>query len=247
MPIETTCLFIDNRPAQAARLKEQLNAVLSFSDQLVVRSPREGLEIIAEQHFEVCFIASSFPAEDVNAFIRDLAALQLEQKVLLIQVRDGFAAHDVRAELAGERFATVISRDVTTADVEALSSALQWVAKEREVRRRCHENSIMVDLLLRDVSRVSKDIKRGKQRKLTRTSFTSYIRDHIEFSPAVRESYFSELEKRVEHSQPAKDITLKIPERMFALDLPGLSNGTYEGQSLRVWEMLAARFGVSNS
>ena len=70
------------------------------------------------------------------------------------------------------------------------------------------------------------------------------MRECLEFNPAILESYFAQLEKQLEKSVPARDVIVTVPQRLFDMGLPGLSNGTYEGQSLRVWEMLAEKFGV---
>lgn len=243
MALEIRGIIIDKRPEGAAQLKERLESVVVFSDHLFVRSPREGLEILAEQYFEVCFISADFDPEDVNTLVRDLARLKQETPIALIQVRDDLRASELREDLAGSRFATVLSRHLTEQDAAALLNVLRSLVWRKTVKQRCQESHTMIDLVLREIDRVSKDIKRGKKRKLTRGTFSSVIRDCLDFSPIVLESYFLELEKRVEQSPPAKDVSLKIPERLFELGLPGLSNGTYEGHSLRVWEMLVEKFG----
>jgi hypothetical protein len=244
MILDARGIIIDNRPERAAELKQRLGSVITFSDYLSVRSPREGMEVLAEQYFEVCFISAEFTSEDVNSLLFDLSRLKQESPVVVVQVRDDLRANEVREDLAGSRFATVITRHITEQDSVALLRVLNQLVQKREVKRRCQESYVMMDLALREIDRVAKDIKRGKKRKLTRSAFVSSLQECIEFNPAVLESYFDQLEKQLEKSVPAKDVTVIIPQRLFDLDLPGLSNGTYEGQSLRVWEMLAQKFGV---
>jgi hypothetical protein len=244
MILETRGIIVDKRPEKAAELKQRLESVVAFSDYLSVRSPREGLEVLAEQYFEVCFISAEFTSEDINSLIFDLSRLKQESPVVLVQVRDDLRANEVREDLAGSRFGTVITRHMTEQDSVALLRVLQPLVQKREVNRRCQESYTMMDLALREIDRVAKDLKRGKKRKLTRSAFTSSMQECLDFNPAVVESYFEQLEKQVEKSVPSREVTVVIPQRLFDMDLPGLSNGTYEGQSLRVWEMLVEKFGI---
>lgn len=244
MILETRGIIVDKRPERATELKQRLGSVITFSDYLSVRSPREGMEVLAEQYFEVCFISAEFTSEDIDSLVFDLSRLKQERPVVLVQVRDDLRVNEVREDLAGSRFATVITRHITEQDSLALLRVLNQLVEKREVSRRCQESYVMMDLALREIDRVAKDLKRGKKRKLTRSAFASSMQECIEFNPTVLESYFEQLEKQLEKSVPAKDLKVVIPQRLFDMDLPGLSNGTYEGQSLRVWEMLAEKFGM---
>jgi hypothetical protein len=245
MRVEVRGIIIDNRPERAAELKQRLETVVAFLDYLPVRSPREGVEVISEQYFEVCFISAEFATEELSSFILDLSHLKHENPCVLIQVRDDLRANELREDLAGSRFATVLTRHVTEQDSAALLGVLQALVQRREVKRRCQESHMMMDLALREIDRVAKDLKRGKKRTLTRGAFSSSMRECLEFNPAVLESYFVQLAKQLEKSVPARDVIVTVPQRLFDMGLPGLSNGTYEGQSLRVWEMLAEKFGVT--
>ena len=59
------------------------------------------------------------------------------------------------------------------------------------------------------------------------------------------EHYLTFLEQRLSKSEPAVNKVPKVPQRLFERNFPGLSNGTYEGQSLRVWDMLVRKYGVA--
>lgn len=236
--------MIDRKPEAGLLLKQQLERYWSFERFEVVSSLQEAFGLVAEPDFVLCLISSEFIGEELNTFMREIRELKRTNPLMLIQVRDAIGATESRADLAGKRFATVITRACSQQDRDFLALALQGLISQREVIEKTNDSEQMAELVLLELNRVARNLKRGKQQMLFRAPLSTVIRECVDFDPQVMENYVRFLDRRVSNSAPAADIVLQIPKRLFDKKFPGLLNGTYQGHSLRVWDMLVRKYGV---
>jgi hypothetical protein len=239
-----SALLIDLKPDAALRFKQLLEKHWEFERFEIASSLPEALGIVTTQGFDLCLLSNEFIGEELNAFMCDVKQGKRSSAMLLIQVREAIGATESRADLAGKRFATVITRTCSQQDRDFLALALQGLIIQREVTEKTNDSEHMAELLLRELKRVGRNLKRGREGMLFRAPLATVIKECVEFDPQVMENYVRFLDRRVSESAPTPDVVLQIPKWLFDKKFPGLANGTYEGHSLRVWDMLVRKYGV---
>lgn len=224
---------------------QALQAKIEMKEAERSRSLREAVQLFTESDFEICIISASFPAEELDAFFRDLKSLKKHQHTIFVQVRDVLEEGFNRLSLRSSGFDTVVSSGFSDADKEALSEQLKRLVEHQVIRKKSINVEEALNLLMIEIDRASKNRRRGRKDKFTRQSISGFMATQLDGTyEEVLDAYYRALEAYANKGVPYEEKKAVLPENLTKGNMPGIVNGEYTGTSLRVWEMLQQKFGV---
>jgi hypothetical protein len=142
-------------------------------------------------------------------------------------------------------FHGVISMLGTHADREELRESLKDWRYEEEINKRSVDVDSALNLVLSQVDRIARDLKRGVKNKFDSLPF-DFINTQTDFDDELQNRYFSKLEKKTSISEPENAKGIQIPDVILKKNLPKLLGNKYSGTSQRVWKMLLKKHGVKD-
>ena len=236
-------LLVDKQGSSVEELEECLKPDLHFEYCNQVNSVHKALEKYMEGEYNVCFISSTFPEEEVREFIKDYEKVKKEMPCVFIQLRDTLSLEFDRSSVERIGFATVVSKIGDHRDKDALWEALKPLIELLEKQSTQADVTRAVDSLMGDIDKVAKQRKRGAKAKLS-TIYSGFVDDETTKNPELLEEYFETLVETAEEAKPFTAVKIEVPENILKKNLPNLEKDKYTGASHRVWDKLLDLHGI---
>lgn len=245
MDIEVRVLIVEKGLETGASLVAALFPELVVTGFEVRRGLHLAFQELRESDFDLCFVSEDFPDQEISDFFKDLRQISRSNESLFVKLMRMFPEGFKPEQVKEQGFHLAVRRPPTDGDKALLRAEVKKFIDEREIVRKCIDVDLAVKLILREIDRVAVDRKRGIDRKFARNIVSDFMNDQVHSHEDVMKALVDALSKHAEDSRPDKDVKVVLPEYLFEKDMPGLVDGTYQGVSQRVWEMLKDKFGVS--
>ncbi len=242
--LELAVLVIDDSQERAMDLLRSLQPEIQFTASDYTVSLRKAVLSHNEENFNVCFISEKFETADLESFFRDMAQMGKKETCFFVRVYEELAEGFQRPSLSELGFDTVISRKGAYDDKQTIQQELHKRFFEKQVEKRKLGVDEMMQMVLKEIDRTASDKRRGLDRKMVAIAMDGIELD-VDYSDEVLAGYFEALEKRTEGAKPRTIDRLDIPDSVLKRALPNLTKDGYKGNSHRVWELLAQKYGVA--
>ncbi|MCB0333234.1 MAG: hypothetical protein KDD55_07020 [Bdellovibrionales bacterium] len=241
-------ILVVNNQDRSGRLAKAINEAYSphytFGELQYTTNLHKAIQLFREEDFHLCFIDSQFEEDDIKAFVKDYNELGKDIPCAFIQVHQIVKGELDRMMPKMLGFHAVISTQGSAADREDIDEALEFWSEEAEIAKRKIDVTSALDLILKEVDKAARDVKRGMFTKFN-TIPSEFAALQTEFHNDIADKYFRELNDKTEEAEPENAIRVEIPEDILKRALPGLEKDKYTGVSRRVWQRLLKKHGIT--
>ena len=206
----------------------------------------DALQLHINEHYDLCFLNDELPQQHLETFIKDYGKLERGESCVFAQLRDSVGSDFNRTSLRPIGFTTVVSRQIDQADKVALEYALQLRGRYVEVQRRVANVEKAVEVLIKEIDRLSKQKQRGKQ-GILKAIASRFIAEQTSYDQEILQRYYTELIEKTANISAPKATKISVPEEVLKHQLPGLKKDGYDGASDRVWDKLVKAFGLKRT
>ncbi|MCB0354059.1 MAG: hypothetical protein KDD64_11055 [Bdellovibrionales bacterium] len=238
-------LIVSPQDASGALAQQLIDAYgdeYDFGEVEFTTSLLKAIQSLQEGSFDICCVAASYSDEEIREFFLDFNKLQLEKACAFVQVHSTLEPDFDRDMPKQFGLHGIISLQGTHVDREELSQALVDWKHEKEIVEKKIDVEGALNVVLRDIDRAARDLKRGKKQKMNQIP-SEFISIQTDFDEEVLKSYFNKLSVKTEQSEPEEADLIKVPEEVLKKNLPFLEEDKYGGVSQRVWKKLLRKMG----
>ncbi|MDC0358279.1 hypothetical protein OAO01_05625 [Oligoflexia bacterium] len=236
-------LFIGRDIEAASDLTKVYGSDFCFEECDFTNKLHKAIQSVRDIAYNLCFISDQYSMAETRSFFADYEKLDKDQVCVFVQVRDQLEKDFDRTSLSAAGFTTIISRIGTHADKETLRETLKTLLFQDAIREKKITVEVALDIVLRDLDKVARERKRGRDCKLDKLA-VDFIALQTEFNEEVLQKYFNQLAEKTGEAEPQNQHEVKIPTQVLQRQLPNLKSNTYTGASSRVWAKLLKRYGL---
>ena len=233
-------LVLDQNPAAAEALTASLRPDIVFQEVDYTSATHKAVQSFAAAPYHICFIAETFPIDELQVFFRDINKIQ--NSCVFVQVRKHVEQDCDRTQLKDVGFSFIVSRQGTYADRSGVKEVICDLLFAQKIDEKVLEVNDSMHLVLAEIDRAAEDLKRGRHTKINKLpiDFVEYLTN---FDEKVLSEYYEALGEQAEEAQPNEVEKLDVPQRILSRQLPQLNHDTYTGASHRVWRKLKKKYG----
>jgi hypothetical protein len=230
-------LILDTQMFALEELDAALQPEIQFEYLDIVNSVHKAIQYHMDMDFQICLISEQFPREELKSFFADYEKLAKKSVCVFVQFRDHLNADFERTSLKNIGFSTVITKNGTKDDKDALEIALKEYWNQKEYEEILGGLPDVVGYLMGEIDKIALEKKRGKDKDLS-TIFSDHLKDSSKKFDGLRQDYLEKLIETSDNAQAFKTTKLDVPENVVSKQLPGLTKEGYKGQSHRVFNKL---------
>lgn len=245
--MEFDVLVVNNKDRSgrlAKAIKEAYGPHYNFGEVEYTTNLHKAIQSFRDSDFHLCFVDSEFEEDDVKAFVKDYNELEKDIPCAFIQVHQIVKGELDRMMPKMLGFNAVVSTQGNAADREDIDEALEYWSEEAEIAKRKIDVTSALDLILKEVDKAARDVKRGMFTKFN-TIPSEFAALQTEFHEDIADKYFRELNDKTEDAEPENAVKVAIPDEILKRALPGLEKDKYTGVSKRVWQRLLKKHGIT--
>lgn len=246
-------LILDRDEDSALTLANALGRFIKVNDVDYAGKVSHALEYLLEVEYIICMInAKVFKKADLRCLIEDSKKICDAREYpcqffLVYDPREGeieFAPYRSMGFFSTLKRPYGKQKEFVYSDIAHLKRALATIFHSAEVSNRSDTIERTMTSVLKEIDRVAKAKKRGRERKFNRTVI-DYVTDLTSFDHEVLDTYFHALMRETGVAKPQEVIKLDLPRNLQGDLLPGVNeDGDYTGTSGRVYERLLVNYGV---
>ena len=239
--MEIKALFVNPNTTSCTELIKSAAPEVVMSEQKFIKTLRMAIQTIEQKDFNVIFISESFPADDLNAFLKDLKLLD-KQQLAIVQTRQALTDDFDPKPILDLGFNAVVSYKGTHRDKEQLLALEAIIKEKQQFFERVVDVRSAVRLLLNELENSIKNKVRGRDYKYNGIATQHINRETVDME-ALLEEYHSALANQSDDRKESVIRKLDLPDKVVQ-KFPGAEKDSYTGVSIRVWDKLAKKFGV---